>query len=90
MSSKDHATNTSTWVPICCETVMRHNVFQGDTAPVATLVCTACGKHITLQPHTTGSIDEYGEGAGVLQIVSVARPHRHGANAGEPASEDTM
>jgi hypothetical protein len=93
MPAKENATDKTTWVPICCDHVMRHNVFQAENEPVATLVCVSCGKHLTLQRHTSGSIDQYGEGAHLLQVVSVARPFRNksdGATAGDPGSEDTM
>jgi hypothetical protein len=79
MCAKEVVDDTTTWVPICCQTVMRHNFFRGeDDALAATLVCPSCGKHVTLQPHTSGPIEQYGEGTRLLQVVSVSRPKRRG------------
>lgn len=67
------------WLPICCQTVMRHNVFRGkDDSRAATLVCANCGKNVTLQPHGSGPITQYGEGARTLQVVTVSRPAQRG------------
>ncbi len=94
MRDKETA-DATTWVPICCESVMRYNFFRdADSAPCATLVCVSCGKHLTLQAHKTGSFDEYGEGVRVLHLLSVARPARRKAGAypptADPSGEDTL
>jgi hypothetical protein len=87
------ADDTTTWVPICCQSVMRHNSFQGpNNALAATLVCASCGKHLLLQP-SSGALDEYGEGARVLHVLGVSRPARRNAEssaAPAPPSENTL
>ena len=75
MSLSDTNNDSLIWVPMCCERVMRHNVFgQMGKSSVATFVCTSCGKHIALQPAISEVIEEYGQGAHVLRVLGVHRP----------------
>jgi hypothetical protein len=79
---------TTTWIPVCCERVMRHNVFGSQNAVVATFVCTSCGKHISLQPHNSGTLEDYGEGARILQVLAVSRPAKRAAEATSMQDEE--
>ncbi|HMD80147.1 MAG TPA: hypothetical protein VKE92_02495 [Anaerolineales bacterium] len=77
MSNEKSQRDVTTWIPMCCERVMRHNVFGSGNVTVATFVCTSCGKHISLQPHSSGTFADYGEGAHILEVLAVSRPaHR--------------
>lgn len=75
MSTNDSVNNDSiTWIPVCCRRVLRHNVFGSGASVAATLVCASCGKHIGLQPHTSGSIEDYDNGPHRLRVLGVSRP----------------
>jgi hypothetical protein len=91
MSARGKGDDVTTWIPVCCERVMRHNVFGSANAVVATFVCTSCGKHISLQPHGSGTLEDYGEGARILQVLAVSRPARQQAGATtRPDEEETL
>lgn len=63
------------WVPTCCGLAMRHNIFREREGPGhGTLVCSNCGKHISLEPEPLGALTEFGEGAKVLNVVAAPRP----------------
>lgn len=81
--------DVTTWIPVCCQRVMRHNVFGSGNAVVATFVCTSCGKHISLQPHNSGLLEDYGEGARILPVLAVSRPAQRRLGATTTADEET-
>jgi hypothetical protein len=86
----NQAESATTWVPTCCQTPMRYNVFQGsDSALAATLVCVTCGKHFTLQPHVSGSFDQYGEGTHMLHVIGIPRPARKKGAVASPENPET-
>ena len=63
------------WVPVCCERVMRYNVFaqQGGKAYGA-LVCSVCNKNVTFELEHQADLKEYGPGARVLHMLGSPKP----------------
>lgn len=65
----------SVWVPVCCERVMRYNVFgRQDGGAFGTLGCRICGRSITLEPESAENVHAYGERAAVIQMIGSPRP----------------
>lgn len=63
------------WVPVCCERVMRCNMFrQGDGRAYAALVCTVCNKNITLEQEPLSAANNFGEGSNILSLVGSPKP----------------
>ncbi len=92
MCAQQRVEDTTMWVPVCCGTVMRYNTFGAGDDSVAAFICNACGKNFALQPHNGGSIEEYGQGARVVAVVSVKHPARGAVKAATVRSDrdDTM
>jgi hypothetical protein len=63
------------WIPVCCERVMRYNVFvqQGGTAYGA-LVCSVCNKNVTFELEPQADVSNYGEGSRVLNMLGSPKP----------------
>jgi hypothetical protein len=63
------------WVPVCCERVMRYNIFvqQGGTAYGA-LVCSVCNKNVTFELEHQADVSMYGEGSRVLSMLGSPKP----------------
>jgi hypothetical protein len=63
------------WVPLCCERVMRFNMFaeQGGTA-YGVLVCSVCNKNVTFELEHQADMSAYGEGSRVLSILGSPKP----------------
>jgi len=63
------------WVPVCCERVMRYNVFgpQGDAA-YGVLVCSVCNKTVTFELEHQVDVSAYGEGSRVLSMLGSPKP----------------
>lgn len=69
------AQTPNVWVPVCCERVMRYNLFrQSDGSGYGALVCTVCNKNITLELEQFADLSGYGEGARVLSVLGAAKP----------------
>jgi len=63
------------WVPVCCERVMRYNLFQqSDGAAYGSLVCTVCNKNVTFELEHTVDLSAYGEGTRVLGMLGAPKP----------------
>lgn len=63
------------WVPVCCERVMRFNVFaQKDGTAYGSLVCTVCNKSVLFELEHRAELSDYGEGAHVLAMLGSPRP----------------
>jgi hypothetical protein len=63
------------WVPVCCERVMRCNMFrQPNGGTYAALVCTVCNKNITLEQEPLAASDQFGEGANILNLIGSPKP----------------
>lgn len=73
------------WVPVCCSQVMRHSVFgsaEGKSVAAA-LVCSACGRHILLQPQPPTSVQDLS--GKVISLLATARSQKV-ANLGSDAA----
>ena len=58
---------SNVWIPVCCERVMRYNVFrQKDGIAYGSMVCTVCNKNVTFELEPLPDIASYGEGARIL------------------------
>ncbi len=67
--------SSTMWVPVCCERVMRCNMFrQADGGSYAALVCTQCNKTITLEQESLAGADTFGEGANLLNLMGSPKP----------------
>ncbi len=63
------------WVPLCCERVMRYNVFgREDGGAFATLRCQVCTRSVTLEQENADKVKEYGERASVISLIGTPRP----------------
>ncbi|MGB7750055.1 MAG: hypothetical protein WCF88_00765 [Candidatus Acidiferrales bacterium] len=76
MASDKSSNSTSTmWVPVCCERVMRCNMFrQADGGSYAALVCTVCNKNVTLEPEPLEAAGKFGEGSNILSLIGSPKP----------------
>ena len=64
------------WVPVCCSQVMRHSVFgsaEGKSVAAA-LVCSACGRHILLQPQPLSAVQDLS--GRVISLVATSRAQK--------------
>jgi hypothetical protein len=69
------AETPNVWVPVCCERVMRYNMFvQKDGEAYGALVCTVCNKNITLELEPVPELTAYGEGSRVLHMLGTPKP----------------
>jgi hypothetical protein len=63
------------WVPICCERVMRYNMFfQQDGTGYGALVCSVCNKNVTFELDHQADLSAYGEGSRVLSMLGAPKP----------------
>jgi hypothetical protein len=63
------------WVPVCCERVMRYNMFvQQDGTAYGALVCSVCNKNVTFELEQQAELSKYGEGARVLNMLGSPKP----------------
>jgi len=63
------------WVPVCCERVMRYNMFfQPDGTGYGALVCSVCNKHVTFELEHQADLSAYGEGCRVLSMLGAPKP----------------
>jgi len=54
---------------------MRCNTFRlADGGAYALLICATCNKNVTLEKETFTSLDGYGEGANVLNLLGSPKP----------------
>src|SRR5579872_6697801 len=82
---------STVWVPVCCSQVMRHSVFgsaEGKSVAAA-LVCSACGRHILLQPQPMTSVQDLSRHG--ISPVATGKSHK-GADlaSGAAAGSDDM
>jgi hypothetical protein len=74
-SDKSSDKSSTLWVPVCCERVMRCNMFrQADGGTYAALVCTVCNKNITLEQEPLTAADKFGEGSNILSLIGSPKP----------------
>jgi hypothetical protein len=63
------------WIPVCCERVMRYNMFvQKDGAAYGSLLCSVCNKNVTFELEHHADLGAYGEGARVLTMLGSPKP----------------
>ena len=63
------------WVPVCCERVMRYNMFvQQNGTAYGALVCSVCNKNVTFELENYADLSAYGEGSRVLSMLGSPKP----------------
>jgi hypothetical protein len=63
------------WIPVCCERVMRYNMFlQKNGTAYGSLVCAVCNKNVTFELEQQADLTEYGEGSHVLNMLGSPKP----------------
>jgi hypothetical protein len=63
------------WVPVCCQRVMRYNIFgRMEAGAFAALTCRICGRNITLEQESSENLHAYGERASILSVIGTPRP----------------
>ena len=63
------------WIPVCCERVMRFNMFVQKTGTVyGSLVCTVCNKSVSYELEHQADLSAYGEGARALTMLGSPKP----------------
>jgi hypothetical protein len=63
------------WIPVCCERVMRYNMFvQKGGAAYGSLLCSICNKNVTFELEHHADLSAYGEGARVLTMLGSPKP----------------
>jgi hypothetical protein len=63
------------WIPVCCERVMRFNIFaQKSGTAYGSLVCTVCNKNVTFELEHQAETSTYGEGARALNMLGSPKP----------------
>jgi hypothetical protein len=69
---------TNLWIPVCCERVMRFNVFMLKNSGLAygSLVCTACNKSVSFELEHQTDLLAYGQGALLLNMLGSPKPPR--------------
>ena len=66
---------TNVWVPVCCDRVMRYNMFvPKDGAAYGALMCTVCSKNVTFELEPLLDLHAYGEGSRVLNMLGSPKP----------------
>jgi hypothetical protein len=66
---------SNVWIPVCCERVMRFNVFiQKDSSAYGALVCSVCNKNVALELEPTVDLAAYGDGARAINVLGSPRP----------------
>ena len=60
----DATKTANVWIPVCCERVMRFNIFVQKTGtPYGSLVCTVCNKSVSFELEHQVDLNQYGDGA---------------------------
>jgi hypothetical protein len=67
--------NPNVWVPVCCERVMRFNIFAPQGRPAyAALVCPVCHKNVTFELAHQPDMSLYGKDSRVLSMLGTPMP----------------
>jgi hypothetical protein len=67
--------NPNVWVPVCCERVMRFNIFAPQGRPAyGVLVCSVCHKNVAFELEHQPDISKYGNGSRVLSMLGSPMP----------------
>ena len=67
----DPTKTANLWIPVCCERVMRFNMFVQKTG---SLVCTVCNKSVSYELEHQADLSAYGEGARALTMLGSPKP----------------
>jgi len=71
----DPTKTANLWIPVCCERVMRFNIFvQKSGTRYGSLVCTVCNKNVSYELEHSPDISGYGDGAKVLNMLASPKP----------------
>jgi hypothetical protein len=71
----DPTKTANLWIPVCCERVMRFNVFmQKNGTAYGSLVCTVCNKNVSFELEHQSDLGAYGEGARSLNMLGAPKP----------------
>ena len=71
----DPANTANLWIPVCCERVMRYNVFmQKNGTAYGSLVCTVCNKNVSFELEHQADLSAYGDGARAITILGSPKP----------------
>lgn len=63
------------WIPVCCERVMRFNMFvQTNGTVYGSLVCTVCNKSVSYELEHNPDLGGYGDGAKVISMLGSPKP----------------
>jgi hypothetical protein len=77
------------WVPVCCERVMRYNMFvQQNGTAYGALVCSVCNKNVTFELEHEAEMSKYGQGSRVLNVLGSPKPPNAPRKAGGDAGQD--
>ncbi|MEQ1473725.1 MAG: hypothetical protein ABLQ96_07880 [Candidatus Acidiferrum sp.] len=69
------APTPNVWVPVCCDRVMRYNMFVPKDGPAyGTMFCTVCSKNVSFELESHLDLNAYGEGARVLNVLGSPKP----------------
>ena len=71
----DPAKTANLWIPVCCERVMRYNVFmQKNGTAYGSLVCTVCNKNVSFELEHHADLSACGDGARAITILGSPKP----------------
>lgn len=71
----DATKTANVWIPVCCERVMRFNMFVQKTGTVyGSLVCTACNKSVSYELEHSPDLSVYGDGAKAVSMLASPKP----------------
>jgi hypothetical protein len=71
----DPTKTANLWIPVCCERVMRFNMFvQKNGTVYGSLVCTVCNKSVAYELEHQVDLATYGEGARALNMLGSPKP----------------
>ena len=71
----DSTKTANLWIPVCCERVMRFNIFvQKSGTPYGSLVCTVCNKSVSFELEQQADLRAYGDAARVIPVLGSPKP----------------
>jgi hypothetical protein len=71
----DATKTANVWIPVCCERVMRFNIFVQKTGtPYGSLVCTVCNKSVSFELEHQVDLNQYGDGAKAISVLGSPKP----------------
>ena len=69
------AQTPNVWIPVCCERVMRFNMFvEKNGTAYGALVCGVCNKNVMFELEHRTDLSEYGDGSRVLHMLGSPKP----------------